>query len=142
MSAIIEGTWKLKSFELAKANGEIEYPFGQDAMGYIIYSPTGHFSVQYMAKEQLGKSPKGISYFGHYEYNREKNYVVHHVECSLFPNEEGLDKIRHASLRGKGLKLTCPPLKWDGDDDDSVVTISFEKQEDIPSVEFRESSVH
>lgn len=141
MSTIIEGTWKLKTFEFQKANGEIEYPIGQDAVGYVIYSPTGHFSVQYMPKVQNDASLKGISYFGAYEYNREKEYVVHHVESSLFPSEEGLDKIRHARLRGKSLKLTCPPLKWAGIDGEGVVTISFEKQEDIPSVDFKESSV-
>lgn len=141
MSTIIEGTWKLKSFELQNANGEVEYPFGKDAVGYVIYSPTGHFSVQYMPKVQNEATPKGISYFGNYEYNREKEYVVHHVECSLFPSGEGLDKIRNARLRGKSLKLTCPPLKWEGIDDEGVVTISFEKQEDIPSVDFKESSV-
>ncbi|MCW0482792.1 lipocalin-like domain-containing protein [Gaoshiqia sediminis] len=131
MNSLIIGTWKLKSFELQKTNGQLEYPFGADAVGYVNYSPSGHFSVQYMPKEQSGEI-RGISYFGRYEFNREKDYIVHHVEGSLFPSNEGLDKIRHARIRGKGLKLTCPPLVW-GDDQEAVAIIQFEKQEELPT---------
>lgn len=133
MNSVIEGTWKLLSFEIQKENGEIEYPFGEDAIGYVNYTASGHFSVQYMPKQQIGNEIKGVSYFGRYEYNREKDYVVHHVEGSLFPSEEGLDKIRHARLRGKGLKLTCPPSTW-GTDNEVIATIRFEKQEELPPV--------
>lgn len=133
MSSIIEGTWKLASFEVERANGEIAYPFGKDAIGYVNYTPSGHFSVQYMPKQQEGNEVKGVSYFGRYEYNREKDYIVHHVEGSLFPGDEGPDKIRHARLRGKSLTLTCPPLKWDGDEE-AVATIQFEKQGELPPV--------
>jgi hypothetical protein len=133
MSSIIEGTWKLESFEVQNANGEIGYPFGNDAIGYVDYTPSGHFSVQYMPKDQNGNKLKGVSYFGKYEYNREKDYIVHHVEGSLFPNEEGLDKIRHSRVRGKSLTLTCPPLKW-GADEEAVATIRFEKQGKLPDV--------
>jgi len=133
MKSIIEGTYKLLSFEAEKENGEIVYPFGEDAVGYIHYSASGHFSVQYMPRQQDGETLKGVSYFGSYEYNREKDYIVHHVEGSLFPNEEGLDKIRNARVRGKGLQLTCPPQKW-GSDEIVVANIRFEKQEELPPV--------
>ncbi len=140
MNSLIIGTWKLKSFEIQKSNGEIVYPFGDDAVGMVVYSASGHFSVQYMPREQNTNDLQGVSYFGNFEFNREKDYIVHHVEGSLFPNKEGLDKIRHARIRGKGLKLTCPPLCWDNDEG-STATIQFEKQEEIPRASVTEAMI-
>ena len=133
MVSVIEGTWKLQSFEVQKSDGTLDYPFGEDAIGYVNYTPSGHFSVQFMPREQTSEKLLGVSYFGRYEYNREKDYIVHHVEGSLFPSKEGLDKIRNARLRGKSLKLTCPPLDWENDED-AVASIYFEKQEELPPV--------
>ncbi len=133
MDSVIVGTWKLLSFELQRENGELEYPFGKDAIGYVNYTASGHFSVQYMPKEQDEENLKGISYFGSYDYNREKDYIIHHVEGSLFPNDEGLDKIRKARFRGRSLKITWSTVSW-GADEDLIATISFEKQEELPPV--------
>ncbi len=141
MHTIIEGTWKLKSFQIEKTNGEKEFPFGEDAIGYIHYTPTGHFSVQYMPKE-LSEEPcdqskvafMPVSYFGTFEYNREKDYVVHHVEGSFFKNSEGLDKIRHARLRGKSLTLISPPMDW-REEKGIVATIDFDKQAELISID-------
>lgn len=138
MHTIIEGTWKLKSFQIEKSNGEIEFPFGEDAIGYIHYTPTGHFSVQYMPNklnEEPCNEPEAtfmpVSYFGTFEYNREKDYVVHRVEGSFFPNsDEGLDKIRHARMRGKGLTLKSPEMNW-RNETGVVAIIQFEKQADL-----------
>ena len=138
MHTIIEGTWKLKSFQIERSNGEIEFPFGEDAIGYIHYTPSGHFSVQYMP-QKLNDEPgreaeiafKPVSYFGTFEYNREKDYVVHHVEGSFFTNsDEGLDKIRHARLRGKGLTLKSPEINW-SNETGVVAIIQFEKQPEL-----------
>lgn len=133
MSSVIKGTWKLDSFEVKKSDGQIIQPFGSDAIGYVNYSASGHFSVQFMPRKQVEGGVKGVSYFGTYEYNREKDYIVHHVEGSLFRSKEGLDKIRHARLRGKSLTLTCPPLDWE-DDQEAIATIQFKKQEELPKV--------
>jgi len=133
MNSLIVGTWKLKSFEVHLKNGEVTYPFGEDATGLIVYTDTGFFSVQYMPKEQGSGDLRGISYFGKFEYNREKDYVIHHMEGTLFPNTEGFDKLRYAQVRGKKLKLTCPPVCWD-DGGATSVFIEFEKQEEIPQL--------
>ena len=140
MVSIIEGSWKLQSFEVQKENGEVEYPVGKDAVGYILYTPTGHFSVQYMPQslndnpcDQTKPAFMPVSYFGTYEYNREKDYVVHHVEGSFFPNSEGLDKIRRAEIRGKKLTLTSPSMNW-RNQSGVIANIKFEKQEEIPEV--------
>lgn len=135
MNSLIVGTWKLKSFEVQKENGETIYPFGQDATGLVIYSESGNFSVQYMPKEKAEGNLKGISYFGTFEYNREKDYIIHHVEGSLFPNTEGTDRFRYARIRGKSLTLTCPPLCWE-EEQNTTVTIRFEKQEEMAELNF------
>src|SRR5262249_3870511 len=41
------GTWKLVSYESRGANGAVTYPFGQDAVGYIMYDGAGHMAVQF-----------------------------------------------------------------------------------------------
>lgn len=131
MNSLVAGTWKLKSFEVKKENGEIVYPFGEDVTGMVIYTDTGNFSIQYMPRVQTKGIIRGISYFGTYEYNREKEYILHHVESSFFENREGHEKLRFAKVVGKKLTLTCPPL---GDEEESklVITIEFEKQDEIP----------
>lgn len=131
MNEQIVGTWKLKSFEVKTKNGSTIYPYGEDATGLVIYTNSGHYSIQFMPKVQCAGDLKGISYFGTFEYNREKDYIIHHVEGSLYSGMEDVDKIRFSNVRGKKLTLTCPPLLWN-DDTETVATIHFEKQEEIP----------
>ena len=44
------GTWKLVSFEMQGADGQVTYLFGKDAVGYIIYTPEGYVSVNMMSR--------------------------------------------------------------------------------------------
>jgi hypothetical protein len=127
----IIGAWELVSFEIRKENGEVIYPFGDDAQGFIIYTEPGRFSVQLMRTnrprfasgdqmkgtvEEIEASYKGcISYYGSFEVDHEGNFVVHHVEGSLFPNWEGQDLKRYFDLSvSNRLKLTTPPTLWGG----------------------------
>ena len=43
------GTWKLVSYETQDADGNIVYPLGKDAKGFIMYNPDGYMSAQIMA---------------------------------------------------------------------------------------------
>ena len=36
------GTWRLISFEARTSSGEVSYPFGRDAGGYLIYGQEGY----------------------------------------------------------------------------------------------------
>jgi hypothetical protein len=126
----IIGAWKLVSFESRQDNGEVIYPFGEDAQGSIIYTATGRFSVQLMRTnrprfvsadqmkgtvEEIEANYKGcISYYGSYEFAREGGFVVHHVEGSLFPNWEGQGLKRFCVLTGNRLTLTTQPILWGG----------------------------
>jgi Lipocalin-like domain len=42
---LIVGTWRLVSWENRATDGEISYPMGLDALGYLIYTAEGRFSV-------------------------------------------------------------------------------------------------
>ena len=92
------GTWRLVSYKLRGSNGQVSYPLGQDAVGYIIYSEDGYMSVALMAANRLkfaAGDPRGgtdedkivaadsyVSYCGRYEIQGGK--VVHHVKLASF----------------------------------------------------------
>ena len=129
-SVPIIGAWKLISFETQKADGELIYPFGENAQGSIIYTETGRLSAQVMRPDRprfaSGDQMKGtaeevkanyegfVSYYGAYEVDVDKGFVVHHVEGSLFPNWEGGTQKRFFELSGNRLKLSTPPTLWGG----------------------------
>ena len=126
----IIGAWKLVSFEIRTDKGVVNYPFGEDAQGSIIYTASGHFSVQLMrinrphfasgdqlkgTVEEIEANYKGyISYYGSYDFDRKGSFVVHHVEGSLFLNWEGQGLKRYFELSDNRLKLTTPPTLWGG----------------------------
>jgi len=131
-SAPIIGTWKLISFEIQRENGEVTYPFGKNAKGSLIYAESGRFSVQLMhpdrpkfasedqmrgTAEEIKANYEGlISYYGRFELERQKGFVIHDVEGSLFPNWEGQRLKRFFELSGNRLKLSTPPTLWGGGD--------------------------
>ena len=43
------GAWRLLSFEFRNKDGQVSYPFGEDAVGYIIYSQDGYVSITIMS---------------------------------------------------------------------------------------------
>ena len=128
--ASIVGAWKLISFKIQKENGEVIYPFGKNALGLIVYTDSGRFSVQVMRcdrpKFASGDQMKGtaeeikanyegyVSYYGSCELDKEKSFIIHHVEGSLFPNWEGQGLKRFFELSGDRLKLNTPPTLWGG----------------------------
>jgi hypothetical protein len=129
-SAPIIGAWKLISFEIQRENGEVIYPFGKNAQGSLIYTESGRFSAELMrpdcpqfasgdqmrgTTEEIKANYEGfISYYGPYEFNRKKGFVIHHVEGSLFPNWKGQRQKRFFELSGNRLKLSTPPTLWGG----------------------------
>ncbi len=95
------GTWRLVSGENRNlVDGQLSYPLGKDAVGYIMYNQDGYMFVAIMgsnrlkfaAEDLLSGTPEEeaqaeetyVSYCGKYEFRGDT--VVHHVELSLFPN--------------------------------------------------------
>ncbi len=91
VAKLIVGTWRLVRQIKVNADGKTEYPYGEDAIGYIYYSDTGIMAVQISRKSRV--DPKHISdlkhdylaYFGRYEIDTKERVVRHFVEGELFP---------------------------------------------------------
>src|SRR5262245_33634419 len=122
------GTWRLVSWENRRPDGHVSYPFGRNAVGYILYSPDGYVFVPLMPPDRarfavndrfqgtLAEDAQAarsyLSYCGRYEFKGDR--VVHHVELSLFPNWVGGDQERFVTLTGDRLALSTPPLLFEG----------------------------
>jgi hypothetical protein len=90
---LIVGTWRLVHSISVNADGKTEYPYGEDAIGYIHYGDSGIMAVQ------ISKKPRGeakdlsqvkheyLAYFGRYEVDTKKRVVRHFVEGQLFPGD-------------------------------------------------------
>ena len=118
------GTWRLVSWETRDARGQISYPFGRTAAGYLMYSTDGYMMVTLMAPdrppfaggdllggeiaEQAAAAATYLAYGGPYEVH--EHTVVHHVEVSLFPNWVGSSQERHYSFSGDRLTLSTTPV--------------------------------
>ena len=119
------GTWRLLSWENRSVEeGQVSYPLGEDATGYIMYNEDSYMFVAIMgsnrpkfAADDLLSATKEeealaeetyVSYCGRYDF--EGDTVVHHVEMSLFPNWIGGDQERLVDLRANRLTLSTRPL--------------------------------
>jgi hypothetical protein len=119
------GTWRLLSWENRSVeDGQLSYPLGEDATGYIIYNDDGYMFVAIMAphrlrfahddllsatkEEETLAEETYLSYCGRYDFLGDR--VVHHVELNLFPNWIGGDQERLVDLRGERLTLSTRAL--------------------------------
>ena len=116
------GTWRLLSYEVRRADGEIVYPWGQDPIGLLIYSEDGYMSVAMMSanrtrfvtndvkrstiEEKAAAVNTYISYSGRYDIQGDT--VIHHVEVCLFPNWVGNDQKRTYKFDDNRLTLSTP----------------------------------
>jgi hypothetical protein len=122
------GTWRLVSFHVKTSDGKMTYPYGADAVGYYLFSDSGHMAVSVMAaarpkfasgdvlggttEEKVKAAETFISYSG--PYRLEGDRLIVHPELAFFPNWVGVDQIRIASLEGDELNLSTPPMLISG----------------------------
>jgi hypothetical protein len=121
------GTWKLVSFELRRGN-EVSYPYGEDAVGFIMYNPDGYMAAFLSFKERkkfesddrtggtveekVMAADTFFSYCGRFEV--WSDVIVHHVETSFYPNWVGDKQERQYKFEGDNLILSTPPmLAWE-----------------------------
>jgi hypothetical protein len=118
------GAWRLLSWENRAADGQITYPMGADALGYLLYTADGRFSVTISRRgragfaagdllsgttEEQARAVEGfVAYAGRYSFHGDR--VIHHVELSLFPNWVGSDQERWVELAEDWLTLSASPL--------------------------------
>ena len=122
------GTWKLVSWEMRDSEGNVIYPYGKDAIGFLIYAPDGymsatltkpnrpHFATQDFLggtlEEQALAAQTYLAYCGRYEI-KEKS-VLHCIETSLLPNWVGIVQERFYEFKDGRLSLSTPPLLLKG----------------------------
>ena len=120
------GTWRLVSSEFRRSDDTIVYPYGDDAIGLLIYAATGQMAVQLLrahrplfaagdpyrgTPEEIKAAFEGyIAYFGSYEVNEAEGVVTHHVHGASFPNWIGGDQQRFFAFAGNQLILSTPPI--------------------------------
>jgi hypothetical protein len=128
------GTWQLTSWSNKDPQGNVSYPYGKDALGYILYTPDGHMcgtlSTNHRPNFSSGDILGGgtltdkeklelvnavqtyIAYCGTYDVTATT--VTHHVKVSLFPNYIGTDQVRRYKFENGELVLTHDPEMMDG----------------------------
>jgi hypothetical protein len=122
------GTWRLVSMEGRSSDGTVAYPLGEDARGFIMYTPDRYMSVVISqaertrlgtsdllagSQEQMAEAARSyISYAGRYEVHGE--WIRHLVEASLFPDWTGTTQSRRYSFKGHRLTLSTDPILWGG----------------------------
>ncbi|HQN18174.1 MAG TPA: lipocalin-like domain-containing protein [Syntrophobacteraceae bacterium] len=120
------GAWKLIACEFKSADGHIDFPFGHNPLGMIIYDASGNMAVQIIradlpkfvsddkyngTREEVKAAFEGsLAYFGRYEVDEAAGTVTHHVVGSSFPNWTGSDQTRYFLFSGKQLTLSAPPM--------------------------------
>ncbi|MFX1521276.1 MAG: lipocalin-like domain-containing protein [Promethearchaeota archaeon] len=118
------GTWRLRSLEYRRADGQVSYPFGRDFVGYIMYNEDGYMSVAIMSgnrpkfasgdlrggttEEKVAAADTYVSYCGKYKVQGDQ--VIHSIEVSFFPNWSGVEQIRFFEFKGNRLSLSTPPF--------------------------------
>lgn len=122
------GTWRLVSMEARTSTGQVNYPLGQDAGGFIMYSADGYMSaVLYKANRdkfgtrdimagteaQLANAARTyVSYVAKYQVKGDR--VHHAVEASFFPDWVGTTQERIYEFSGNRLTLSTDPIPLGG----------------------------
>jgi Lipocalin-like domain len=115
------GCWSLLSFEFESADGNIQYPLGQDAEGSIFYSPDGYVAVNIMMKKRASFIDEALyairglrfldlpylAYSGKYELDDLHSSVTHFVEIALYPEWIGVAQFRQIVWIGDHLQLSA-----------------------------------
>lgn len=117
-------TWSLLTFQSEDKNGEIIYPLGKDAEGFIMVTPANHLSVHIMAadREKHRKDIRNVAFntagekemaeFGYHAYSgsvtidEEGQTLTTHVKVSLLPDYIDTQQTRSVKIDGDKLYLS------------------------------------
>lgn len=120
------GTWKLVSWEVVLPDGTIRHPFGENVVGYLIYTGDGYMAAAIMDPDRRQSDPKYLletvaenlpeadraKAFGTYlsycgTYTVEGNTLTHHVKAGSIPGWTGSEQLR--PYRFEGGRLIIEP---------------------------------
>lgn len=113
-------TWELVSFQSEDKNGEIVYPLGKDAKGFISFTKENRISVHIMAVDRnenknvpfLTEAEEKMSELGYHAYtgpfviDEEEEILETSVEVSLISSYVGSKQPRKVKTENGKLYLT------------------------------------
>lgn len=121
---LIGTSWELETYQSEDKFGNINYPLGENAKGYIIFTDENRLAVQIMAENREKKRAKGIlntfnteaekgmaelgyhAYSGLFNIDEEKAHLITHVDVSLLTSYVGSDQVRAVKINGNTLYLS------------------------------------
>ena len=124
------GTWRLEAIRDVLPGGRVEDSpdFASDPVGLLLYTESGHVSVQFMRRvraawrreddptdAERADAARGYgAYAGRFEVDEKAGTVLHHVEIALIPNRVGRTLTRFFSFDQDRLTLRPPRLSRSG----------------------------
>jgi Lipocalin-like domain len=118
---LLLGAWRLVAVEATDREGRMSQPFGGEPAGQLTYERSGRMSAQLVrgarerlahadphaatAEEALAAFRGYVGYFGTFSVDAPAGEIVHHVERSWMPNQDGSDQVRRYRLDGDRLEL-------------------------------------
>ncbi len=119
------GTWELVAFEEEQPDGQLAYPYGNDARGLLMYDASGRMAVQIMRRErqpftsedwqevsgvEIKSAVSGFTAFwGRFTVDEASRTVIHQVEGHVLPNSVGKALPRSYEFSGNRLILKPAP---------------------------------
>lgn len=122
------GAWKLVSFDVDEGKGKEQPRFGENPVGYLLYTQSGRMAAVLAGThrailqppQNVGAAANGecnhsvadfLAYAGRYEIRGDR--VFHHVEVSVFTNLVGTTLERQFTISADTLTIrTVPPEIW------------------------------
>lgn len=131
------GTWDLVDWRIVEPEGEVIFPYGEDARGQIVYTDDGRMSAHLMGLPDPESGPDGgsgsprsdgedggaredgpfqsFSYWGSFTVDPAAETVTHHVIGSSSRSWVGSDQVRGFEFLGEDrVVLTAPRTLPDG----------------------------
>ncbi len=117
------GTWRLASWQTISDNDSVLFPYGDDALGTLIYTDNGEVSLTlaFNKRDTLPTDDRSkidaesakvaynsyFAYTGNYQLDTIAKIVKHSIEISLLPNWQGTTQSRNYQLFSDSLVLSA-----------------------------------
>jgi hypothetical protein len=111
------GAWELVDWRATDGDGNVRFPYGEDAQGQITYTADGRMSAHLMRPpaDPSNAPPQHLSYWGTFSLQASEGTVTHHVIGTSQANWIGSDQVRQFTFEGDDrlvLALGTNRLTW------------------------------
>jgi len=123
------GTWEVVSV-VNDNNGKKSEPYGSHPMGYLMFDPNGHVSLQLMRSDipKVASNNKNtgtdaenkavvqgtLANYGTYKIDEKNHKALVHYIGSTYPNWNGTDQERAITITGDQMSLVDPATPFGG----------------------------